>query len=97
MEIVEALVRAVKLYLVVGLVAAAINAVGFHRPGGDNRYQRTVSVAEDVVLWPHFLVDVAGAVDGRLATLPSEDRPILYTLLRQSLAGGGPSRDLDVP
>lgn len=95
MEIVEALFRAVKLYLVIGLLVAAVNAVAIHRPAGDSRYERTVSVTQDVVLWPHFLVDMAGAVDGRLASLPREDRPMLYTLLRSSLPDGRSAVELD--
>src|SRR5262249_54919392 len=92
MEILEALVRALKLYLVIGLVAAAVNAVAFHAPRGSSQFERASVVAEDVVLWPRFLVEIAGAVDGRLATMPIEDQPFLYSLLR-----GGPYGSADQP
>jgi hypothetical protein len=85
MEIFEALVRTLKLYLVIGLVAAAVNALAFHAPPGGNQFERATVVAQDVVLWPRFLVQIAGAVDGRLATMPIEDQPFLYSVLR-----GGP-------
>jgi hypothetical protein len=88
MEIVEALVRACKLYLAIGIVASAINAVAIHPPLGDSSVERAVAVVQDVMLWPHFLVDAATAVDGRLAKLPREDRPFLYSLLR----GGADTR-----
>src|SRR4051812_33828735 len=75
METVEALVRTLKLYLVIGLVASAVNAVGFHAPPGDTHVERAAVVVQDIVLWPRFLADVAGAFDGRLAMLPREDQP----------------------
>jgi hypothetical protein len=82
METVEAVVRALKLYLVIGLVASAVNAAVFHHPSGDTSFDRATIVVQDVVLWPRFLVDAAGAVDGRLSGLPREDQPFLYSLLR---------------
>jgi hypothetical protein len=81
-ESVQALAQAVKMYLAIGLVVAAVNAVAIDPPAGDDPLARTEAVAQDVILWPHFVVLVATAVDGRLATLPPEDRPFLYSLLR---------------
>ena len=92
MEIFEALIRTMKLYLVIGLVAAAVNAVAFHAPPGGNELERASVVVQDVVLWPRFLVEIAGAVDGRLAMMPIEDQPFLYSLLR-----GGPYGSADQP
>ena len=92
MEIFGALIRTLKLYLVIGLVAAALNAIAFHAPKGDDQFARASGVAQDVVLWPRFLVEVAGAVDGRLATMPVEDQPFLYSVLR-----GGPYGSADQP
>jgi hypothetical protein len=92
MEIFEALIRTLKLYLVIGLLAAAVNAVAFHGPLGGNQFERATVVAQDVVLWPRFLVEIAGAVDGRLAMMPIEDQPFLYSLLR-----GGPYGSADQP
>jgi hypothetical protein len=92
METFEALVRALKLYLAIGLVASALNAVAFHAPSGDNRFERALAVAQDVVLWPRFLVEIAGAVDVRLSAMPREDRPFLYSLFR-----GGPNGSADQP
>jgi hypothetical protein len=82
MEIFGALVRTMLLYLAIGLVAAAINAVAFQAAPAENQAERAVSVTEDVVLWPRFLIGFAVAVDGRLATMPVEDQPFLYSLLR---------------
>ena len=92
MEIVEALIRTLKLYLAIGLVAAALNAVAFQAPPGGSQFERATAVAQDIVLWPRFLVQIAGAVDGRLATMPVEDQPFLYSLFR-----GGPSGSADQP
>ncbi len=79
---VRAFVQAVKMYLAIGLVVSAVNAVAFHPPTDDTRLARAEALIQDVVLWPRFLVGVVTAVDGRLATLPLENRPILYSLLR---------------
>jgi hypothetical protein len=92
MEIVEALIRTLKLYLAIGLIAAAVNAVAFKAPLGGNPFERATVVAQDVVLWPRFLVEIADAVDGRLATMPIEDQPFLYSVLR-----GGPLGSADQP
>jgi hypothetical protein len=91
MEIFEALVRTAKLYLMIGIVAAALNAVAFHAPPGDTSFERAAAVAQDVVLWPRFLIGIAVAVDGRLAAMPIEDQPFLYSLLR------GPYASADQP
>jgi len=91
MEIFEAFIRTAKLYLAIGLIASALNAVAFHPPPGDSRFERATVVAQDVVLWPHFLIGIAVAVDGRLATMPIEDQPFLYSLLR------GPYGSADQP
>src|SRR5699024_1513388 len=85
MESMDAFLRALKLYLVIGLAASALNAVAFHRPPGDSQVERVTALAQDVVLWPRFLVELAGAVDGRLSSLPPEDQPFLYSLLRGSI------------
>ena len=92
MEIFEALIRTLKLYLAIGLVAAAINALAFHAPPGGDQFRRATVIAQDVVLWPRFLVEIASAVDGRLATMPVEDQPFLYSVLR-----GGPYGSADQP
>jgi hypothetical protein len=92
MESFEALLRAIKFYVAIGLVVSALNAVAFHAPSGDSRFERATAVAQDVVLWPRFLIDIAGAVDGRLSTMPREDQPFLYSLLR-----GGPNGSADQP
>lgn len=92
MEIFEALIRTLKLYLIIGLVASAVNAVAFHTPPGSDQFERATVVAQDVVLWPRFLVEIAGAVDGRLATMPVEDQPFLYSVFR-----GGPTISADHP
>jgi hypothetical protein len=81
---VRAFIQAVKMYLAIGLVVSAVNAVAFHPPVDDTRLARAESLIQDVVLWPRFLVGVVGALDGRLATLPIEDQPFLYSLLRGS-------------
>jgi len=92
METIEAFVRALKFYVVIGLLVSALNAVVFHAPPGDTRFERATAVAQDVVTWPRFLVEIAGAVDGRLSVMPREDQPFLYSLLR-----GGPNSSADQP
>lgn len=87
MEIVEALIRMLKLYLAIGLIAAAVNAMAFHGPAVGTHFERASFVAQDVMLWPRFLVEIAGAVDGRLATMPIEDQPFLYSVLRSGPLG----------
>lgn len=86
-ESVAAFLRALRLYLAIGLVASAVNAVAVHPPTGETRLERAAAVVEDVLVWPRFLVQAAGAVDGRLASLPRESQPVLYMLLRRALYG----------
>ena len=69
MEPLEAFVRAVKMYVVIGLVVTALHAVAVVAPQGDTRWQRTVTVFWDIVWWPRFLV---GA--GRIAEAGRDDR-----------------------
>jgi hypothetical protein len=88
MEIFGALIRTVLLYLAIGLVAAGVNAVAFQATPVESQAGRAVAVTEDVVLWPRFLIGFAVAVDGRLAALPVEDQPFLYSLLRGPYTGG---------
>jgi hypothetical protein len=84
-ESVKAFVQALKMYLAIGLVVSAVNAVAVHPPAGDSRLARAEAIVQDVVLWPRFIGAAMSAVDGRLATLPLEDRPFLYSLLRSGL------------
>src|SRR5688572_5183491 len=69
METLEAFVRAVKMYVAIGLVVTALHAVVIEAPTGDTRWQRTVTVFWDIVGWPRFLV---GA--GRIAEAGRDDR-----------------------
>jgi len=92
MEIVETFVRTLKLYLAIGLVVSAVNAVAFHAPPGASSFERATVVAQDALLWPRFLVEIAGAVDGRLSAMPVEDQPFLYSVLR-----GAPYSSADQP
>ena len=91
MEFLGAFVRTVALYLTIGLVAAALN-VAVEARSGVSAYERTTALAQDVILWPRFVVGFASAVDGRLAALPVEDQPFLYSWLR-----GGPYGSADQP
>ena len=69
MEPLEAFVRAVKMYVTIGLVVTALHAVAIEAPTGVTRWQRTVTVFWDIVWWPRFLVGV-----GRIAEAGRDDR-----------------------
>src|SRR5687767_15876940 len=69
MEPLEAFVRAVKMYVVIGLLVTTLHAVAIEQPTGDTRWQRTVTVFWDIVWWPRFLV---GA--GRVTEAGRDDR-----------------------
>ena len=91
MEIIGAFFRSVALYFVIGLIAAALNTA-FDARSSVSPYERTTAAVQDVILWPRFVVGFASAVDGRLAAMPVEDQPFLYSLLR-----GGPYGSADQP
>ena len=91
MEIFEALSRSVKLYLAIGLIVSVVHAVAIQVSPGESGFDRATAVAQDVVLWPRFLIGIAAAVDERLAMMPIEDQPFLYSLLR------GPFGSADQP
>jgi hypothetical protein len=69
MEPLEAFARAVKMYVVIGIVVTALHAVAIEAPPGDTRWQRTITVFWDIVWWPRFLV---GA--GRVTEAGRDDR-----------------------
>ena len=67
----EALLGAIKMYLVIGVIVAAANAMVFRPGNGDTAIDRSLGLMTDIVGWPRFLVVAVRTVDGRLtANLP---------------------------
>lgn len=87
MESLAAMLRAFQMYLAIGLVVSALHAVAVSPPRGYSRLERAVSVVEDALVWPRFLVEVVARVDDRLSALPRENQPVLYGLIRRTLYG----------
>src|SRR5687767_7702904 len=76
METLEALVRAVKMYVAIGLVATALHAVAIAAPLGDTLWHWEVTVFWEVVGWSRFLFGVgslaeAGRGDRRQIRAPA--------------------------
>ena len=64
----EALLGAIKMYLVIGVIVAAAHAMVFRPGSGDTAIDRSLGLAGDIVGWPRFLVIAVRTVDGRLTT-----------------------------
>lgn len=92
MESFEAFLRALKMYLIIGLLVGAFNGIVGTTPSTDTRLARATMVAGnvmwDVVSWPRLLVEAIRAADARLAAMPHEPQPLLYSLLRGQRAAG---------
>lgn len=87
MESVEAFLRAIKMYLIVGLVVTAVHAMAVHPPEGDTRWQRTVTVMGDVVAWPRLFVEAGRTV----GAVQIDHQPPHYSMLHGSEGNRGMS------
>jgi len=76
MESIEAFLRAIKMYVAIGLVVTAIHAVFIQAPTGDTRWQRAVTVFWQVAWWPRLFVGAEKTTD----MIADERRPFPSSL-----------------
>jgi hypothetical protein len=77
MEHLAAFLRAIKMYVIIGLVATAVHAVAIQPPAGATRWERVLTVFWEVVSWPRPLV----GADRATGLLPNNRRPLLSSVL----------------
>lgn len=87
MESVEAFLRAIRMYFIVGLVVTAVQSTAIHPPDGDTRWQRAVTVIGDVVSWPRFLVEASRT----MGAINIDQQPLSYSMLHRSEVDHGES------